>query len=191
MAIVWSCALPVETYAARGKDVEVPRPSCPSCSAPMVFWSGYFRPVRCGRTVRVFLRRARCGLCQVSHALVPSFLLLRRLDAVEVIGPAIEAVVLGAGTRRSARDVGALHTTARSWWRRHRARALVAAGLLALGGTALPTPAAAFALWQLSPRDEPERWRAAALRSCGNWLAPLHHHYLTSRQGPRGGVGLS
>ena len=188
MAIVWSCALPVETYAAHGKLVVVPRPSCPSCESPMTFWSGFFRPVRHGATVRIFVRRARCGGCEVTHALLPSFVLARRLDAVEVIGPAIEAVVLGAGTRKSARQAGVVHETARSWWRRHRARARLAAALVLLLGAWCPTPAAT-ALWQLAPRDEPERWRAGALRSCGNWLTPLHQHHFTPRAQPGGGVG--
>jgi transposase-like protein len=191
MAIVWSCALSVEAYAATGKGVEVPRPTCPACQAPMVFWYGYFRPVRRGATLRVFLRRARCRACRVSHALLPSFLLAKRLDSVEVIGPTIEAVATGAGTRRSAREAGVAHETARSWWRRHRTRALAAAGLMSLLGTACDTPPAATVLWLLAPRGEPRRWRTGVLRSCGNWLAPLHQHHLTPAQGLRGGVGLS
>lgn len=155
----------------------------------MVFWSGYFRPVRCHATVRVFLRRARCRVCRSSAVLLPSFLLAKRLDAVEVIGPVIEAVVAGAGTRRSARDAGLVHETARSWWRRHRTRALLAGSLLALAGMGLSTPAS-VGLYALAPHDEPDRWRTAALRSCGNWLAPLcRQHHLTPAQGPRGGVG--
>ena len=41
LAIVWPCPLPVDAYVAAGRDVEVPRPVCPSCAGPLVFWSGY------------------------------------------------------------------------------------------------------------------------------------------------------
>ena len=43
MAIVWPCPLSVDAYAAAGRRVEFPRPECPSCGGPMVFWSGYRR----------------------------------------------------------------------------------------------------------------------------------------------------
>ena len=46
MAIVWPCPLPVDAYVAAGREVEVPRPVCPSCAGPLVFWSGYWRHVR-------------------------------------------------------------------------------------------------------------------------------------------------
>jgi hypothetical protein len=51
--------------------------------------------------------------------------LARRLDAVEVIGPALEAMCSGAGSRLVARTMGELfaYTTVRGWWRRHRQRA--------------------------------------------------------------------
>src|SRR5258707_14012767 len=46
MAIVWPCPLTVDAYADAGREVEVPRPDCPSCAGPVVFWSGYRRYVR-------------------------------------------------------------------------------------------------------------------------------------------------
>ena len=46
MAIVWACQLPVGAYVAAGGQVEFPRPDCPSCGGPLVFWSGYRRYVR-------------------------------------------------------------------------------------------------------------------------------------------------
>ncbi len=41
--IVWACRLDAVAYEAAGREVEVPRPSCPCCRRPMVFWSGYWR----------------------------------------------------------------------------------------------------------------------------------------------------
>ena len=38
LAIVWPCPLPVDAYVGAGRDVEVPRPVCPSCAGPLVFW---------------------------------------------------------------------------------------------------------------------------------------------------------
>ena len=37
-------------------EVEVPRPVCPSCAGPLVFWSGYWRHVRAaGRCRKIFV----------------------------------------------------------------------------------------------------------------------------------------
>jgi hypothetical protein len=190
MAIVWSCDLSVGVYAAQGKKVEVPRPSCPSCEALMIFWSGYLRPVRCGHEpdVSIFIRRALCKSCRSSHALLPSFLLVKRLYSVEVIGPVIEAVVAGAGTRSSARRAGVTHTTARGWCRRHRARAALAAGLFALLGARSALPTTATALSTLAPCGESLRWRTAALVSRGAWLSPLRQRHLPRSQNEQAGV---
>ena len=46
MSMVWPCPLTVDAYASMGRAVQVPRPECPSCSGPVVFWSGYWRHVR-------------------------------------------------------------------------------------------------------------------------------------------------
>jgi hypothetical protein len=120
MAIVWACALSVEEYAAVGREVAVPRPACPACSTAMTFWSGYERSVRhAGPALKLWLRRARCGRCQASHALVPSFCLVGRLDVVEVIGAAVAAVVSdGHGVRPVAAGLDVPYTTARDWVRR-------------------------------------------------------------------------
>src|SRR5712691_5412748 len=40
VAIVWPCPLAVDAHVAAGRDVGFPRPSCPSCAGPLVFWSG-------------------------------------------------------------------------------------------------------------------------------------------------------
>ena len=58
MAIVWPCPLAVDAYAAAGRDLGFPRPDCPSCAGPLVFWSGYRRYVReAGRYWKIFVPR--------------------------------------------------------------------------------------------------------------------------------------
>src|SRR6266852_2768859 len=151
MAMVWPCALPAGAYAAAGRQVEFPRPDCPSCAGRMVFWSGYRRYVReAGRCLRIFVPRLRCGPCKVTHALLPAFVLAGRLDTALVVGAVIEEVAGGwCGVRPAAERAGVPHTTARGWLRRFRSRAAgteVAFAALAveLGGEAIrPAPGAA------------------------------------------------
>jgi transposase-like protein len=94
--------------------------------------------------------------CRVSHALLPSFALARRLDQARVVGRAPAGVVAGRGMRPLARELGVPHETLRGWRRRYRARApTLTAGLAALA-VALGGPAP-----QLSA--EPERAGLEAL----------------------------
>ena len=155
MAIVWPCPLPVDAYVAAGRKVEVPRPVCPSCAGPLVFWSGYWRHVRAsGRCRKMFVPRLRCGPCRVSHALLPAFVLAWRLDVAETVGAVIGQVAGGVcGVRPAAARAGVPDTTARGWVRRFRARAaelgvVFAALAVDLGGEAIRPPAEAgrFAL---------------------------------------------
>ena len=188
VAIVWPCSSSVEEYAAAGRAVRVPRVDCPDCGRPMGLWSGYERYLRLGRVHRVWVRRAKCRPCRVTHALVPSFVLLRRLDAVEVIGVALERAVAGGGLRPVAAGLDVPHTTARDWRRRFRARApALAVGLAALvvelGGAAPALPAGSevaalaalgAAAWQVRYRAgalAPTRWRLGAVVTGGGWLA--------------------
>jgi transposase-like protein len=150
VAIVWPCPLAVDAYARAGRDVEFPRPGCPACSAPMIFWSGYRRWVRqAGSCARVFVPRVRCRPCGVTHALLPAFVLAWRLDAAEAIGPVIALVAGGGcGVRPAAERAGVPHTTARGWVRRFAVRAPgLGAGFAALavelGGPAITPPAGA------------------------------------------------
>ena len=135
MSMVWPCPLTVDAYASMGRAVQVPRPECPSCSAPVVFWSGYWRHVRCQWQERkIFIPRVRCCGCGVTHALLPAFVLARRLDAAESAGAVIGQVAGGAcGVRPAAAAAGVPHTTARGWVRRFAARA----GELAVSFSAL------------------------------------------------------
>ncbi len=189
MAIVWPCPCSVEEYAAAGRGVRVPRAACPDCGRPMGFWSGYQRYLRDsrGRIWRVWVVRARCRWCRVTHALLPSFALLGRVDVVWVIGAALERVAAGAGLRPVAAGLGVPHTTVRDWWRRFEVRApVLAAGLCALavelGGLVgeLPTMPARAALaaldvvaaWvrQRLGAAGPACWPLAAIVSGGGWL---------------------
>jgi hypothetical protein len=125
MSMVWPCPLTVDAYASMGRAVEVPRPDCPSCLVPAVFWSGYWRHVRWReRERKVFIPRVRCRGCAVTHALLPAFVLARRLDAADAAGEVIGQVACGScGVRRAAAAAGVPHTTARDWVRRFAARA--------------------------------------------------------------------
>ncbi len=133
VAIVWPCPLGVDEYEAAGRDVDVPRPNCPSCARPMIFWSGYSRTVRDGDDRRIWIRRSRCVPCRASHCLLPAFCLLGRLYGADVIGPVVAAIVAGSLTREVAETTGFPYTTVRDWRRRHRHRApMLAAGFAAL-----------------------------------------------------------
>lgn len=68
-------------------------------------------------------RRARCTGCGVTHVLLPVQWLLRRADAVAVIGAALAAKAAGAGFRRIAAWLGRPPETVRGWLRRFAARA--------------------------------------------------------------------
>jgi Domain of unknown function (DUF6431) len=132
VAIVWATELDVDGYVEAGRAVVVPRPVCPGCGRPMRFWGWYERDVRVTAEVihRVVVRRGRCGECGRTDALLPGFVTWGRLDAVEVIGSALEAMCEeGVGTRRVAAGLELKHTTVRDWWRRFAGRA----GLLAVG----------------------------------------------------------
>jgi hypothetical protein len=95
----------------------------------MPFWGWYERDVRVSAEVihRLLVRRARC--CERTHALLPGFVAWGRLDAVEAIGSAVEAMCGGVGMRRAAEELGLKHTTVRDWRRRFARRA----ELLAVG----------------------------------------------------------
>jgi Domain of unknown function (DUF6431) len=135
MSMVWPCPLTVDAYVLLGRAVRVPRPRCPLCSSPVVFWSGYWRHVRWQeRERKIFIPRVRCCGCGVTHALLPAFVLVRRLDAAESAGLVIGQVAAGArGVRPAAAAAGVPFTTARGWVRRFAARA----GELAVSFSAL------------------------------------------------------
>jgi hypothetical protein len=185
--IVWPCRLDVSTYAARGRDVDPPRVTCPRCGGPTGPWSGYLRHLRDAGLHRIFVPRVRCRRCGATAALLPWFVSPYRWDTVDVIGAALERHVAGEGVRRIAVALGRPETTVREWCRRFGrvaadlARVLLAAAVQAgWSGFELPTAprprclAAVHALattW--SRRGGPSGpWRLAVLVTGGAWLAP-------------------
>ena len=124
MAIIWPCRWSASSYAAAGQQVVVPPQRCPRCQRPLAGWGGYWRWLRAPPVEqRLWIRRGRCGACRRTHALLPDLVLVRRLDAVAVIGHGLALkVVQHLGLRRVAERLGVPHMTVRSWWRRFRAR---------------------------------------------------------------------
>jgi hypothetical protein len=134
LSIVWRCPLDVSAYIALGQRIEVGEQACPDpdCEQRRLGgWSGYWRWVRGPGTGLLWIRRGRCSRCLRSHALLPDFLLERRLDQVEVIGQALAlGIVAGQGMRTVANQVGVPMTTAREWRRRFQVRAPYLAAVL-------------------------------------------------------------
>jgi len=97
---------------------------CPGCSGVLAGW-GHAR-VRRVRGLDGVLparpRRARCTVCGVTHVLLSAALLLRRADAVVVIGAALSAKAAGVGFRRIAAGLGRPSETVRGWLRRFAGR---------------------------------------------------------------------
>jgi hypothetical protein len=178
----------VETALATG------RIGCPECGAALSRWGwARFRVVRGpGGPVRVHPRRGRCASCGVTQVLLPVSVLVRRADAVEVIGAALVARAAGSGWRSIAARLGRPGATVRGWLRAFASRAgavrmfftvlLVGVGVdpvpAAAAGTAfrdavaavLAAAAGAGSRWPgmvgLSP------WRIACAATGGRLLAP-------------------
>ena len=141
VAILWQTPLGVESYVALGRALEVPRFSCPGCAKPMSFWGWSERDLRAVKSHTLVVRRQRCRACATSHVVLPCFVTHGRLDAIGVIGAALEAMVgpPGAGDRKVALSLGLPYTTVRGWRRRFVSRAEVLASgasraVVALGG---------------------------------------------------------
>ena len=124
MSIVWPCVLDLRTYVQLGQLVEVGEHACTGCVKQLARWGGYWRWVRGRSTGRLWIRRGRCSRCRRSHALLPDFLVERRLDEVEVIGHALAlGIASGLGMRSVANRLAVPMTTARRWRRRFQIRA--------------------------------------------------------------------
>jgi hypothetical protein len=168
--------------------------ACPGCGGVLRPW-GWARTRLLrdqGGSLVMRPRRSRCGSCGVSHVLLPVFALLRRADAVSVIGAALAAKAAGAGARRAALVVGRPVETVRGWLRRfaHRAdavRVVFTALLVNVGVDPVPPAAlrsvfadavAAVAGASVAVRSRwPEvgelpLWAVAAAVSGGRLLAP-------------------
>ncbi len=185
MPIVWQSPLDVDRYAARGREVDAPRPPCPVCAGPTQRWHGYARHVRDDRDRLIWVPRVRCTRCGVTQALLPSFVAPRRWDAVVHVGRAAELAASGLGHRRVAAVLARPETTVRGWLRRLRSIALpltdaLLARAVALGWTGFELPVAPMArlcaaVGALAGRWPGDRsadpWRIAVLVTGGGLLA--------------------
>ena len=166
LAIVWRSVLDVAAYAQAGRSVAAPASACPDCARALARWGGYWRWARAGEAQRIWIHRGRCAPCARTHALLPDFLLLERLDAAEVFGAAGARGVGGVGMRTIASEAGVPLSTVRGWRSRYRARA---AELLAIFGalavelgdalSELPTSVEAAALAALDSAHHAARTR--------------------------------
>lgn len=99
--------------------------TCPPCGGVLAPW-GHARWRSSRReqgAVRHRPRRASCTGCAKTHVLLSTAWLLRRADAVSVIGSALLAKAAGAGHQPIAAALGRPASTVRGWLRRFGARA--------------------------------------------------------------------
>jgi hypothetical protein len=166
---------------------------CPVCAGVLAPWAWarprLLRGLGCQAWVRP--RRGRCRGCERAHVLLPVDALVRRADAVEVIGSALADKAAGLGHRRIAERLGRAVSTVRGWLRRMRSRAeAVRAAFTALAVTVAvdaSLPAAASTLFgdaveaigaaaAAAARRFGVRvvsgWRLASAVSAGRLLAP-------------------
>ena len=114
----------VEGMLAAGVGPGLGGERCPRCEGRLTGWGSYRRVVRWGAGVTVFgVARCRCVVCGVSHALLPAFLVARRMDLASAIGMALGMAAAGRGHRPVAAVLDVPATTVRGWLRRLRSRA--------------------------------------------------------------------
>ena len=98
---------------------------CPGCAGELRPW-GYARSrgVRDEDAIVASRpRRSSCSTCRSTHVLLPASMLVRRADAVVVIGAALLAKASGLGHRPIAVMSGRPVSTVRGWLRRFGRRA--------------------------------------------------------------------
>jgi transposase-like protein len=91
---------------------------CPGCGAGRLGPWGHAREREVRGVGRLRPRRARCRRCRRTHVLLPESCLLRRRDAIAVIGEALAAKAAGIGHRVIAKRLGVPAETVRGWLRR-------------------------------------------------------------------------
>ena len=149
--------------------------SCPGCGGALRKW-GWAR----WRVVRDVngewgLRpsRVRCGDCGVTHVVLPAEVLVRRRDAMAVVGRAWRSFADGSGARRVARALGVPMETVRGWLRRLRALARERYGPAEIMDPPALRTALIFVVREASRagyHDEADLWRFVAYRSQGRLL---------------------
>lgn len=178
--------------AAVENDLRAGVVGCPAatCGAVLGPWGwGRERLVRGAGRLRP--RRGRCRGCRRTQVLLPASVLLRRADAVTVIGQAFLAKADGAGHRPVAALLNRPPSTVRGWLRRIAGVAEQVLAVLAVAaaelGTEFTAPAvtvgpvaavvemlgalAAAVGRQLGGSCSP--WRLAAVLTGGRLLAPM------------------
>jgi hypothetical protein len=122
-------------YAPVSRTVKPPRPACPVCKVAMWFDGCYRRKVRqAGVVHELVVHRVRCPRCRAGHAVLPDFVVARRLDTAEVIGAAVAAAAGAPGAARGTALLAGVPTrTVRSW----RARFTAISMPLVIGFSAL------------------------------------------------------
>jgi hypothetical protein len=101
--------------------------TCLGCGGELRPWGfARWRTLRDrGRPVRLRPRRSRCRGCRMSHVLLPTLVLLRRVDLAAVIGAALVARHVERRSRAEVvRAAGAPWDTVRGWLRRFEERAV-------------------------------------------------------------------
>jgi hypothetical protein len=121
MTIVLRPGESVENLVATGNG------SCPRCGGALRRWGqARWRVVRGSDGESGFRPgRVRCADCRVTQVVLPPEVLVRRRDAMAVVGLAWRSFAGGAGARRVARLLGVPMETVRGWLRRLRALARV------------------------------------------------------------------
>ena len=165
-------------YAPVSREIRPPRPDCPACKAAMWFDGCYRRKVRqAGVVHELVVHRVRCPRCRAGHAVLPDFVVARRLDSADVIGAALAAAAGLPVAGRGAALVAAVPArTIRSW----RARFTLISMPLAIGFSAL----AAGRGWQPAdlPCVRPAHTAVAAIGAA--WHTTLTRYPASPLRGP-------
>lgn len=111
--VLMVCALEAKVEA----DLVDGKLQCPACAGRLGPW-GHARERVVRGVGRLRPRRSKCRGCSATHVLLPDTCLLRRRDAVAVIGAALLARAGGAGHRPIAERLAVPKDTVRGWLRR-------------------------------------------------------------------------
>ena len=171
VTVVWPCPVSVEECVRVGRRLRPPSQRCPSCRSGLTVQGGYHRQLRHRDGVyRLWVWRGYCRPCDVSHALLPDFVVPHHLDTLDRIFASLDP--------RVTVDVPA--STRRGWQARFgRNRAILtsgcAAAVVALGGELgeLRVDTLLVAVWAAIRRRSdllPPPWRILNIMSGGSWL---------------------